>query len=124
LTTELGLDGQVTFHGRMGIAQALPLGKVFILPSRLESFPYVVLEVIAAGRAIVSTKVGGLGEVLPEAVLCEKENVRALSAKLTDVFDNLPMFQKVADQVCKDAPQNFSAETMVKKITDFYSRLK
>jgi glycosyltransferase involved in cell wall biosynthesis len=124
LSTQLGLDDQVKFLGRMGIATALPLGKVFILPSRLESFPYVVLEAIAAARAIISTKVGGLSEVLPDTLLCEAESVSALSAKIEDVFDNLPKYQSLANQLGVDAPKNFSAEGMVKRITDFYTRLK
>jgi glycosyltransferase involved in cell wall biosynthesis len=124
LSAELGLSDQVTFLGRMGIANALPLGKVFVLPSRLESFPYVVLEAIAAAKAIISTNVGGLREVLPETLLCKSEDVSGLATKIEDVFDNLPKYQQLANQLGIDAPRNFSAEGMVKSITGFYGMLK
>jgi glycosyltransferase involved in cell wall biosynthesis len=124
LTLELGLAEQVRFHGRLGIIEALPLGRLFVLPSRNESFPYVVLEAIAAARPVVSTKVGGLAEVLPEVLLYQSEEVSALTDKLRDVFDNPHKYQSIIDQISAEAPLKFSAETMVQRVTDFYSQLK
>jgi glycosyltransferase involved in cell wall biosynthesis len=123
LATKLGLDDHVKFLGRMNIAKALSMGRVLVLPSRLESFPYVVLEAIAAGRIIISTTVGGLSEVLPAQMLVEPEDVQELSAKIADVVGNIPKYQVIADKLAFDAPRNFSAEGMVKSITDFYTRL-
>jgi glycosyltransferase involved in cell wall biosynthesis len=124
LTHELGLAEQVRFCGRLGIAEALPMGKLFVLPSRNESFPYVVLEAIAAAKPVISTKVGGLTEVLPEMLLYQSEDVSALTEKLRDVFDNPNTYQSIADQLSAEAPQKFSAESMVRRVTDFYSQLK
>ena len=47
LTETLGLGTSVTFPGRLPTAQALKRGRLLILPSRAESFPYVVLEAVA-----------------------------------------------------------------------------
>ena len=46
-------------------AQALPLAKVMVLPSRADSLPYVVLEAVAANRAVVAVDVGGVREIVP-----------------------------------------------------------
>ncbi len=124
LTRELGLDSQISFKGRLGIADALPLGKLFVLPSRLESFPYVVLEVIAAGRQIISADVGGLKEVLPNELLYAPDSVSALVAKLQDVAEHGKRYQIIAAALGADAPENFSAESMVQSITNFYASLK
>jgi glycosyltransferase involved in cell wall biosynthesis len=124
LAKELGIDGQLSFKGRLGIAQALPMGKLFVLSSRHESFPYVVLEVIAAGRQIISADIGGLKEVLPAELLFAPESVPALVTKLEDVMENATHYQAITDALGADAPRKFSAESMVKSITDFYSRLK
>jgi len=124
LTSKLGLAPQVSFKGRLGITQALPMGKLFVSPSRHESFPYVVLEVIAAGRSIISSDVGGLKEVLPQELLYQPDSLQALVAKLEDVLQNGKHYQSISDRLSKQAPQNFGAESMVQSITSFYSSLK
>lgn len=123
LARELGLDAQISFKGRLGIAQALALGKLFVLPSRVESFPYVALEVIAAGRQIISADVGGLKEVLPIELLFAPDSVTALVTKLQDVIENDEHYQSIADALSAAAPEKFSAESMVQSITSFYSKL-
>ncbi len=123
LVADLKLQDNVKFKGRVGIAQALPMGKVFILPSRAESFPYVIVEAIAAHKTTISTRIAGLKEVLPDALLYESESIPALVQKLRDVFDNPQKFEKITLQLSHDAPQNFSAEKMVKSVTDFYTTL-
>jgi glycosyltransferase involved in cell wall biosynthesis len=43
---------------------ALRGADVFVHPSLAESFPYVILEAMAVGRAIVASDVGGIGEAI------------------------------------------------------------
>lgn len=124
LAKELGIDAHVRFTGRLGIVQALPLGKLLVFPSRAESFPYVVLEVIAASRPMIAANVGGLKEVLPSQLLFEPDNVAALADKLEDVIKNANKYQTVTDALALQSLEKFSAESMVKGITDFYSNLK
>ena len=59
------IPGSVVFHDPMPIRQALPLAKVMVLPSRADSLPYVVLEAVAANRAVVAVDVGGVREIVP-----------------------------------------------------------
>ncbi|MTI17353.1 glycosyltransferase family 1 protein, partial [Rhodobacteraceae bacterium RKSG542] len=63
LSEDLGQKDNITFHGRLPISSALPLGRIGVLPSRAESFPYVVLEMIAAGKPLLATNVGGIPEI-------------------------------------------------------------
>jgi glycosyltransferase involved in cell wall biosynthesis len=124
LAIELGIADQLTFHGRLGIAQSLPLGKLFVLPSRHESFPYVILEVIAAGRTAIAANVGGLNEVLPAQMLYAPDSVPALVEKLKDALKNSKTYNATAEKLRAHAPSKFSAESMVQSITTFYSKLK
>ena len=124
LAQELGIADQITFKGRMGMASALPLGKFFVLPSRKESFPYVVLEAIAAGRPIIAARVGGLGELLPYQLLFEPNDAEALAAKLNDALSHAGNYSAIAQRLSREAPEKFSAESMVQSITAFYSTLK
>lgn len=53
----------VTFPGAMPAREAFKLGRVLVVPSRAESLPYIVLEAAAAQVPMVSTNVGGIGEI-------------------------------------------------------------
>ena len=66
LAERLGLGTLVTFPGRLPTAQALKRGNLLILPSRAESFPYVVLEAAAGQVPTIATDVGGISEILPQ----------------------------------------------------------
>lgn len=119
----LKLDEQVKFCGRLSMAQALSMGRIFIMSSRAESFPYVIIEAIAAHKICLSTKIAGLGEVLPEDLLYSSESVDALVDKLREVFDKPKKFELITEKLAKAAPINFSAETMVRSVNDFYKTL-
>lgn len=59
------LEGQVRFLGRRGdVPDLLAACDVFVLPSRLEGLGVAALEAMAAGRPVVASRVGGLGEVV------------------------------------------------------------
>lgn len=78
----LGLGDAVTFFGVLPAQEAFALGKVFVVPSRQESFPYVVLEALAAQKPILASRVGGIPEVLAEEALFAPEDHSALLARL------------------------------------------
>jgi len=44
MAQRLGLAGRVTFPGRLPAQTAFRLGRLLVMPSRAESFPYVVIE--------------------------------------------------------------------------------
>ena len=60
---ELGVAGSVTFTGALtDVRGALGAMDVFVLPSHAEGMSNALLEAMAAGRAVVATRVGGTGE--------------------------------------------------------------
>jgi glycogen(starch) synthase len=83
-----GLGDRVVFTGRVDRVQAVALFKgcaFFALPSRMEPFGIVNLEAMAAGKAVVASRVGGVPEVVLDGetgVLVPGENVSALAAEL------------------------------------------
>jgi glycosyltransferase involved in cell wall biosynthesis len=56
----LAVGGRIEFCGeRKDVDRILPTFSVFILPSLVEGMSMALLEAMAAGRAIVATRVGG-----------------------------------------------------------------
>jgi glycosyltransferase involved in cell wall biosynthesis len=66
---ELGIEGNVVFAGRRRNAAELMSGFDFtLLGSSQEGFPNVVMESMVRGVPVVSTDVGGVGELVTEGV--------------------------------------------------------
>jgi glycosyltransferase involved in cell wall biosynthesis len=60
----LGLGERVKMLDAMPARKAFAMARTVVIPSRAESMPYIVLEAVAAGKPVISTKVGGIPEIL------------------------------------------------------------
>jgi glycosyltransferase involved in cell wall biosynthesis len=90
--TEAMIDaGFLTFHGEVwDVPRFLGRIDVLLIPSHNEGLPYVLLEAMAAGCAVVAFGVGGIPEVVSDPVLGilvrpgDVEGLRAALAGLCD----------------------------------------
>ena len=123
LANALNLDGAVIFAGRKSMAEAMTLGHTLIVPSRRESFPYVVTEAMAAGIPIIASAVGGIGEALPISCLFPVEDTNALAAKLEIGTNTRAKAMDEAVELQKVAAHRFSTTRMVAETLAFYQRL-
>ncbi len=91
LVAERGLLGDVIFAGALPARSAFACGRVMIVPSRMESFPYVVLEAAAAAMPLVATSVGGIPEIFgPDAPrLVAPESAQALAGAIAQLQGEL-----------------------------------
>lgn len=65
LALDLGMGDRVIFPGwRTDIPDLLSSMDVFVLTSRMESSPLSLLEAMAAGRACIATRVGGIEDMI------------------------------------------------------------
>lgn len=60
---QAGIWDSTAFVPPQPIRTALSRGRIMIIPSKAESLPYVILEAAAARQPLVSTNVGGIGEI-------------------------------------------------------------
>jgi glycosyltransferase involved in cell wall biosynthesis len=63
VVSELGLSDDIEFHSARPAREAMALARTVVVPSRLESMPYIVLDAVAAGMPLVATRVGGVPEI-------------------------------------------------------------
>jgi glycosyltransferase involved in cell wall biosynthesis len=86
----LGIGSAVTWLGlRRDIADLLAAADAFVLASRQDAFPTVLLEAMAAARPVVATWVGGIPEIVADGetgVLVEPGDAEALAAAIGGLF--------------------------------------
>jgi len=114
-SSALGLDGVVGFTGALPARQAFGLGRLFVMPSHAESFPYVLLEALAAGLPVIATRVGGIPEVLTATDMVPPRDSRALAHAIAVRLDP-PDTARMPDAL----RDRFAAEKMCADVVDFY----
>jgi glycosyltransferase involved in cell wall biosynthesis len=124
LTRNLGLSSRVTFAGRMPISDALKRGHIMVLPSRNESFPYVILEAAAARMPVIASAVGGIPEIMPDALLCHDRSAATLAHKMQLVLVQDPSIIAASKALFSDVKSRCDARKMVGAVTAFYKTLK
>lgn len=100
LTHELGLDDAVTFHGlqpKPAIAELLRDSDLFVLASRFDNNPCVLVEAQASGLPIVATRVGGIPEIVDGAgLISEPEDPVAFAAQVGVALGQLDSYDGAA----------------------------
>jgi len=85
----LGITDRVRWHGaRTNAHELMTAFDVFLLSSRWEGTPIVLLEAMAAGVPVVATRVGGVPDVVSEreAMLVPAEDALGLAAAIRSVL--------------------------------------
>lgn len=119
----LGLSAHVTFPGAMPAKFAFPLGRALVVPSRAESFPYVVLEAGAAAKPLIATSVGGIPEIVAgsDTTLIPAGSVPDLVRAMEAFLDEPERARLQADRL-RDAVRNrFTVGAMTDAVLDFYT---
>jgi glycosyltransferase involved in cell wall biosynthesis len=91
MAAHLQLGNRVRFHGQVDdAADLLPAFDAFVLSSRSEGTPMVLLEAIAAGVPVVATEVGGVPDVIgpDEGLLVPSERPDSLAQALRAIYLN------------------------------------
>jgi glycosyltransferase involved in cell wall biosynthesis len=121
---ELGIAARVSFLGeRTDVADLLAACDVFILPSRREGLGVAALEAMAAGRAVVATRVGGLAEAVVDertGLLVPPEDPAALAAALARVLRDPELRARLAAAGPERVAEGFRADDLVEAYEDLY----
>lgn len=121
------LSGDVIFAGfRSDIRELMAAIDIVVFSSRQEGLPMVLLEAMAAGRAVVATRVGGVPEAVDddcEALLVPSEDVPALAAALERAAGDAGLRQRLGDAARERYLRDFTAPRMAGSYEELYRRV-
>ncbi len=127
MTRNLNLEGQVIFAGqRTDIPEILPVGDFFVLPTLTEALPTVLMEAMAAHKAIIASKVGGVPEMIQDGVngrLLPPGDVSALVTACAQLADDSALrnaWGSAGHAICQE---KFNIERQILALEHLYASL-
>ncbi|MGI0054727.1 MAG: glycosyltransferase family 4 protein [Thermoplasmata archaeon] len=128
LAQQLGVSGQISLRTtvpRDALVSAYRTADIFVLPSRFESFPRVLLEAMAAGLPIIATRVGGVSELLSEgrnALLVPPNDPLALSEAIVQLASSPPLRQRFGEE-SRARAQMFAWPRLIPRYVSLFAEL-
>ena len=127
LAQNCGIAGQVTFAGnRDNVSELMTVMDLFVLPSRWESAPYVVLEAMAAGVPVIASSVGGVGELLDDGrcgVLVEPDSPQPLADSIRTLLTDRERMAGMASAALDRVRKEYRMTRTVSMTADLYREL-
>ena len=117
--SNLKIDERVFLVGDVAdAAKYLPAFDALVLSSTKEGFPYAILEAGLAGIPVISTNVGGVGEVVKDGengILIEPKNPQAICDAVKGLISDSDRSKKLSAKLKKSIAENFSFDEMVER---------
>lgn len=129
LIREGGLEDQVVFLGQTdaaGMKEQYLKSHVFLSASTIENSPNSVGEAMLLGVPVVSSKVGGVADMLTdgqEGLLYHADNVNALAMAVTRIFEDRELAKRLSAAAVKRARRTHDAQTNCCRLLEIYREI-
>jgi glycosyltransferase involved in cell wall biosynthesis len=126
LAEKLGVASVIDLPGWIDGAEkadALRKAAVLVLPSYFEGLPVCVLEAMAAGVAVVATRVGGIPDVIEEGqsgMLVEPGDVASLSKAILDLLTDARLNDRICSAAFARVKSIYSYEAISRDLDNCY----
>lgn len=122
----MGLEGKVYWPGAIDGRMAMRMFDVFVLASDSEAFPYVLLEAMAEGLPVVSTRVGGSEELISDGengLIVPVRDPESMAEALSRLLSDGNLRRRFGRKSLERA-QAFSVDKMVEATLEVYKALR
>jgi len=124
MARSLGLQEEVTFLGFISDVPNFLAGlDMFVLPSLYEGLGVAALEAMAAGKAVVASRVGGLAELVKDSetgFLVSPGDAQELAAAMAKLIGDKNLRAAFGEKGAARVREQFTIEQMAKKTEDCY----
>ncbi|WP_029269265.1 glycosyltransferase family 4 protein [Flavobacterium sp. KJJ] len=117
------LENDLFFTGFRSTIDLLPEFDVFLLTSITEGLPLTIYEAFASKIPVVSTKAGGIPEVIVDGktgFLASIKDTETLSKRVLEILENPDLEENIKTNAFQLVKQNHDLNVMQKNYYDFY----
>lgn len=123
----VGLEAGIEFAGyRSDAADSINGFDIAVFTSHSENMPYVVLEYMRAGKPIISTRVGGIPEMIregEEGILIDPGDPDQLTQTILKLIREPALAQELGKNVRKRFLKEFTEDKVIDTISRVYNQI-
>jgi len=129
LMQALGVEERVHFFGTADDDEKIALlngCEFFVLPSRIEPFGIVILEAMAAQKAVIAADVDGIPEIIKDGVnglLVEPKNDKALASAIVRLLEDRQLRDTLASNGRRTVEEQFPLDKQTNAFLEVYEKL-
>ena len=102
------------------VAAALSASHLHVISSRKEGFPVILIEGIFYSPVLISTRAGGISEILSEEFLCEAAD---LGAKIDEIYCTYGKSARAFAQKHAGLKQTLTLQNYISSLKNYYEEL-
>lgn len=126
LCGQYDLSGHVLFEAAVPyaeVARQMQQSSALLLFSRFENLPCVILEALCCGLPVVSSRVGGIPEVIDASngILVKSGDVKALADAMMQMIDNYAAYKRPA--IAQKATDLYNYDVVGKQYAKVYENI-
>ena len=121
----LGVVNQIEFVGylsRKGLSDLLDQADIFVMPTKAEGLPRVVIEAMAKGLPVITTPVSGNPELVSSHYLVDYYDVNTLVDRIKELTTDAAAYETASKDNFKNS-LDYEASILEKRRDQFYSNL-
>jgi glycosyltransferase involved in cell wall biosynthesis len=119
-----GLENECCMPGKLaGASKYMSVFDIFVIPSRKEGLPFVLLEAAAAHIPVIATRVGGIPEMLQSeqnGILVNPEHPKELANAIEKLIPKPDLQKKLSGALLNTVSQKYTQEAMARDTAALY----
>ncbi|MFB8001206.1 glycosyltransferase family 4 protein [Nocardia sp. NPDC056000] len=127
--TALGLDDNLEFTGMVDndrLREEISAARAVVLFSQEETSPTILAQAMAAGKPVLSSRVGGIGEMVTDGengYLVAPDDVTALAARMVELLENQELALDLGRRGHEMALEKFEPDAVARRTVETYRRV-